>query len=69
MGPDILVSPVTEKGRREQMVYLPEGNWKNIDTGEIFSGRQSVCCRAELDTIPVFVKADRIDIILPKEKV
>ncbi|GFH91236.1 alpha-xylosidase BoGH31A [Lachnospiraceae bacterium] len=67
LGPDILVSPVTEKGRREQMVYLPEGNWKNIDTGEIFSGRQSVCCRAELDTIPVFVKADRIDIILPKE--
>lgn len=65
LGPDILVAPVTEKGCLQRNVYLPEGSWKNIETGEIFFGAQNICCDAKLDTIPVFIKADKMDSILP----
>lgn len=64
LGPDILVAPVVDAGCRERSVYLPEGNWRNIDTGEVYQGGECVCCQAELDTIPVFTRTDNRDLIL-----
>lgn len=56
-GEKYLVAPVTEYGKREREVYLPSGvRWKELHTGEIYKGGQSVMADAPLDVIPVFVK-------------
>lgn len=58
-GKDMLVCPVYRPGATKRMVYLPEGEWYDYQTGERFeSGYQVV--DAPLDHIPVFVKAGTI---------
>lgn len=64
-GPDILVAPVMERGVVRREVYLPacgkEKNaenqqiiWKNVWTGEEFSGGQCISADAPIDQIPLF---------------
>ncbi|HMP84155.1 MAG TPA: glycoside hydrolase family 31 protein, partial [Verrucomicrobiota bacterium] len=57
-GPDIVVSPVWEKGRRTQEVYLPSGQrWRNAwNTEEIFEGGQTLHVNAQVHEIPIFVR-------------
>jgi alpha-D-xyloside xylohydrolase len=56
-GEKYLVAPMMYAGMREREVYLPAGaRWTNVDTGETFSGGQTVLAKAPLDVIPVFVK-------------
>ena len=55
-GNRFLVAPVFAPGARERTVYLPEGSWKNVDTNQVYSGRQIVTVPAPLDVIPVFEK-------------
>ena len=56
-GPSILVSPVVEKGRRYQDVYLPEGEWYDFWTDGKYEGGKSYKVPAPLDRIPLFIKA------------
>lgn len=57
-GDDILVSPVCEAGVTQKTVYLPSGeSWREVATGKIYQGGQSVLAHAPLDVIPLFVKA------------
>ena len=57
LGPDILVSPVTEPGRETWDVYLPAGAaWTESATGRRFEGGQTVSAHAPLDVIPVFLR-------------
>lgn len=37
-GPDLMVAPVWHEGARERRLYLPEGRWIHLFTGEQFSG-------------------------------
>ncbi len=56
-GPDMLVAPVLYEGQRERRVYLPEGvEWRATDTGKVYKGGCWICCTAELDTLPLFIK-------------
>lgn len=56
-GRDILVSPVWEKGVREQQVYLPAGDkWRDAWTGKIYNGGQTIRTGAEPHQIPIFVR-------------
>lgn len=56
-GPEILVAPVLYEGARSRKVYLPEGaDWKEVSTGENYSGGQYTECNAPLETIPLFLK-------------
>ena len=56
-GPNKLIAPVLEAGKRSREVYLPCGaRWKNIETGECFEGGQTITADAPLDVIPVFEK-------------
>lgn len=52
-GERYLVAPVMEYGARSRKVYLPEGSWKNVNTGEILSGGWIVT-DAPLEIMPVF---------------
>ena len=53
-GSRYLVAPVLHLNEFERDVYLPEGQWKNVNTGEILQGGQTVSVRAPIEEIPVF---------------
>ena len=52
-GGKYLVAPVMEPGARSRSVYLPAGQWRNVDTGEVLEGGQRVTVPAPLEVIPV----------------
>ncbi len=56
LGDKYLVAPVLELGARARAVYLPNGQWKDFQTGEVLSGGRTVTVDAPLDVIPVFEK-------------
>jgi alpha-D-xyloside xylohydrolase len=54
-GGRFLVAPVMYPSMRERSVYLPaNARWKNVETGEIIKGGQSIIAKAPLEVIPVF---------------
>ena len=55
-GSRYLVAPVMEAGVRERTLYLPEGTWKDVETGKTYEGRQTITVPAPLDVIPVLEK-------------
>lgn len=56
-GPDLLVSPIWEKDKRTQEVYLPAGvRWRNPWSGEAYTGGQTITIKAELHQMPLFVR-------------
>jgi alpha-D-xyloside xylohydrolase len=58
-GPDLVVSPIWEKGKRTQQVYLPTGaEWRDAWHPEkTYRGGQTIETRAELHQIPLFIRA------------
>jgi alpha-glucosidase (family GH31 glycosyl hydrolase) len=60
-----VVSPIWEKGRRDQEAYLPAGSqWRDAwNTGKVAEGGQTVTVQAELHQIPLFVRVgSRLDL-------
>lgn len=55
-GPDYLVAPVMAPGVTQRSVYLPAGQWRNVDTGEVLQGGQTIVAPAPLEIMPVFKK-------------
>ena len=56
-GSDLLVSPIWEKGKRTQQVYLPTGSsWRDAWSGKVYRGGQTVTVNAELHQVPLFVR-------------
>lgn len=72
-GPALMVCPVTkpmyyEAGNKEitdsdktRKVYLPQGtDWYDFHTFEKYTGGQEITVKADIDSIPVFVKAGSV---------
>lgn len=57
-GADLLVSPIWEKHKREQQVYLPAGaRWRDAwNPARVLDGGRTVTVAAELHQIPIFVR-------------
>ena len=56
-GSDILVAPVVEEHAVSRTVYLPAGNsWTHAGTGEVYEGGQWIDVKAEIDTLPIFLR-------------
>ena len=53
-GSRYLVAPILYLNQFEREVYLPEGKWKNVNSGETLQGGQTVIVKAPIDEIPVF---------------
>ncbi len=55
-GSDLVVSPIWEKGKRTQEVYLPSGQkWRDAWHPEkVYDGGQTITVNAELYQIPIF---------------
>ena len=62
LGPDLLVAPVLDENT-SRVVYLPQGDWLDLTSGQIQSGPRTLIVPAPLDTIPVFARRGTI---LPK---
>jgi len=59
-GDKILVCPVLEQGATSRMVYLPKGTWVNFWTHEVLTGEKEYNVVAELDHMPLFVRAGSV---------
>jgi len=60
-GKSFLVSPVTEKGAKEQSVYLPAGaDWYDYWTNELLKGGTTQNRQTPMDIMPLYVKAGSI---------
>jgi alpha-glucosidase (family GH31 glycosyl hydrolase) len=57
-GPDIVVSPIWQKGQRTQRVYLPSGGrWRDAwNPTAVYPGGQTVTVTADTHQIPIFVR-------------
>jgi len=56
LGPDLLVAPMFQpRGSRD--VYLPEGAWYDFWTDTRVEGSRWIAYAAELETLPLFVRA------------
>ncbi len=57
-GPDLLVSPVWEKGKRTQLVYLPAGNrWRDAwNPDKTYDGGQTISVAADTYQLPIFTR-------------
>lgn len=55
-GEDILFAPIMEQGCTSRKVYLPEGSWQNVNDKQVYTGKQWVECKAEIDEFIAFVK-------------
>ena len=66
LGESMLIAPVTTKGAKTRVVYLPEGEWINYWTGEKHEGKQHLNVVAPLDEMPIFIKAGAI---IPSQEV
>lgn len=60
-GKAFLVAPVTEPKVKEMDVYLPKfTSWYDFWTGEYFEGGKTIKASANIDEIPLFVRAGSI---------
>jgi alpha-glucosidase len=55
-GPFFLIAPV-ESDKSFVKVYLPEGDWYSLYTGQRYSGNNEFILECPLNKLPVFVKA------------
>jgi alpha-D-xyloside xylohydrolase len=57
-GPDLLVSPIWEKGKREQEIYLPAGGrWRDgWNPDKVYDGGRTITVKAEPHQIPLFIR-------------
>lgn len=66
-GSDILVAPMVEAHAVSRKVYLPTGaTWTHAGTGEVYEGGQWVEVKAEIDTLPVFLRDGKQNYLIGK---
>lgn len=59
-GPDLLVSPVVEKGASIRRLYLPRDVWFDFWTEERVEGGREIDRKVDLETMPLHVRAGTI---------
>ncbi|MFP5113997.1 glycoside hydrolase family 31 protein [Bacillaceae bacterium C204] len=60
VGGQLLVAPILRPGQSHRSVYLPEGTWYDFWTREKYEGGKYHLIVADLDTLPIFIKAGTI---------
>ena len=57
-GRALLIAPILNEGEHEREIYLPEGSWEEVWTGERTAGGTSIRKEVPLSTIAVFRDLD-----------
>jgi alpha-glucosidase len=61
LGDGLLVAPILEPACSQRMLAFPPGEWVSLwDDADILSGPATLTARANLHTIPVFVRAGSV---------
>lgn len=60
LGDHLLVCPVTQAAADGRWLYLPKGKWFYYWTDDLFMGKEEVWADANIDQIPLFVKAGAV---------
>ncbi|MFW6287730.1 MAG: TIM-barrel domain-containing protein [bacterium] len=55
-GEDILFAPIVKQGQTEREVYLPAGEWVNINDKKVYNGSTFLNVHAEIDEFIAFVR-------------
>lgn len=55
-GKDMVVCPITMAQKGKRKVYLPEGKWYDLLSGEETKGGEHFCVKADTGKIPVYVR-------------
>jgi len=66
LGDELLVAPIYDE-KDERSVYLPEGTWIDFWTKERYTGPADISYKAQLDTIPLFVRGGAVVPLLGDE--
>lgn len=59
-GNQLLICPINEPNAKGRRMYIPKGNWYNFWTNELVSGGKETWVDADIDSMPIFVKAGAI---------
>jgi len=59
-GDKILVCPIQEPNSKGRRMYIPRGQWYNFWTDELVEGGKEKWVDAEIDSMPIFVKAGAV---------
>lgn len=59
-GDQILVCPIQEPNAQGRRMYFPKGKWYNYWNNEIVNGGKEKWVVAEIDTLPLYIKAGAI---------
>ncbi|KAB1190650.1 MULTISPECIES: alpha-glucosidase [Haloferax] len=54
LGSEFMIAPIVEEGERSRRVYLPEGEWIHLWTGDSFTGETDQTVSAPIGEPPVF---------------
>ncbi len=65
LGESLLVAPILKEGARGRELQLPAGSWFDLSSGAHFEGPAQIWLSAELDQIPILVRAGSL---LPLEE-
>jgi alpha-D-xyloside xylohydrolase len=61
LGSELLVAPILNNGQRNRFVYLPKGQWTELeDNSKTYEGGRFIEVEAPLNKIPVFVREGAI---------
>lgn len=59
-GNHILICPILEPNAKGRRMYIPRGKWYNYWTKSLVDGGQEIWVDADIDQMPIFVKAGAI---------
>lgn len=60
LGDALMACPVHRAGCVSRQVYLPQGRWLDMNTGELLEGGRTIAADAPLDTIPYYLREGAI---------
>ncbi len=60
MGDHLLICPISQPDVDGRWMYLPKGDWFYYWTDEVYAGEQEVWAEADLNRIPLFVRAGAV---------
>ncbi len=63
IGESLMICPIVHQGKKDRVVYLPEGNWYDYFTHQKYEGNKKMLVEIPLDKTCIFVKEGAI---LPK---
>jgi alpha-glucosidase len=66
VGPFLMIAPILQASINERRVYVPKGQWLNVWTHELINGPTSQLVSAQLNQLPMFLKAGSIIPLGPK---